>query len=175
VFRKPILLAAVLALASPGIAAARDDADVFPHDPAARTTTFLADGSIVLGTTGKGERAWVRELVERRAAGGVLEEDTATYRFPTTIRVGVTAPTVALAPMSRSRTSLRYIRSSSTIAVDGTRTVERGFARSLRTGRLLAVSLADARRLSADPRAGRANVMYFYSMERGLPVEVPAA
>jgi hypothetical protein len=169
---KPLmpLLATVAALAVPAAAHAADDADVLPNDPAALTTVFGADGSVTSGTLHAGNRAFVDQLLARHAAAGVLREDTRGYTFPTTIRTGFSHPTTRLAalkgraPGARGRVAVRW-----TTQPDGRRTMERGLAVEIATGTIRPVTIEDARRFSADPRAGAPGMSYTYSIESDLP------
>lgn len=164
------LAAVVLALALPAGAQAADDADVFPADPAALTTVFGADGSVSTGTLHAGNRAFVDQLLASHAAAGVLREDTAAYGLPTEIRTGFSRPTTRLAALkgrvkgARGKVAVRW-----STQPDGRRTMERGLAWEIATGTIRTVTIDDARRLSADPRAGAPGIAYTYSIERNLP------
>jgi hypothetical protein len=170
-FRKPLLTAAALAaLAAPSGALAADDADVLPNDPAALTTVFGADGSVTDATLHAGSRAFVDALLAQHAAAGVLREDTSGYENPTTIRTGFSRPTTRLAalqgtaPGARGKVAVRFTRQP-----DGRRTMERGLAVEIATGKIRAVTIEDARRFSADPRAGTPGMSYTYSIEANFP------
>jgi hypothetical protein len=168
---RPLLAAAtVAALAVPAGAIARDDGDVLPIDPASPTTVFAADGTATQGSLHGGERAFVDQLLAAHAAAGVLREDTAGYANPTTIRTGYSHPTTRLArlqgaaPGARGKVAVRF-----TTQADGRRTMERGLAVEIATGRIRTVTIEDARRFSADPLSGTAGVSYTYTIESNLP------
>lgn len=168
---KPLLAAAAVAsLAVPAGAVARDDGDVLQNDPPSLTTVFAADGSSTQGTLQAGERAFVDQLLAAHAAAGVLREDTTGYELPTTIRTGFSHPTTRLArlqgqePGARGRVAVRF-----TTQPDGRRTMERGLAVEIATGRIRTVTIEQARRFSADPLAGAPGVSYTYSIESNLP------
>jgi hypothetical protein len=168
---KPLLAAAaVAALAAPSGALAADDGDVLPNDPAALTTVFGANGSVTTGMLHAGNRAFVDQLLAVHAAAGVLREDTSGYLNPTTIRTGFSHPTTRLAALqgretgARGRVAVRF-----TTQADGRRTMERGLAVEIATGRIRSVTIEDARRFSADPRAGVPGLSYTYSIESNLP------
>lgn len=163
------LAAAALALPI-GAAQAADDGDVLPGDPAALTTVFGADGSVTAGAQHLGNRAFVDRLLAAHAVAGILREDTRAYGLPTEIRTGFAHPSARLAalkgraPGARGKAAVRF-----TTQPDGRRTMERGLAWEIATGTIRSVTIDDARRFSADPRAGAPGIAYTYSIERNLP------
>jgi hypothetical protein len=171
-FKLIATVATLGALAVPGVAAAADDADVLPGDPAAATTVFGADGSVTDGTLPAGNGAFVKGLPAQHAVAGVLREDTAAYTHPTVIRTGYNRPTTKLAPLKRlrSRAAARAaVAYRATPQPDGRFTVERGMAVEIATGVLRPITIEDAMRLSADPRDGAPGMSYFYSSEGDMP------
>lgn len=164
------LTASLLALALPAAVLAADDDDIFPADPAANTTVYGADGTVTQGKASPSSRAFVAQLVASGAQAGSLSLDTSGYQHASVHREGYTRPTTTLAPLNgrthgdRARVTVRW-----TTQADGTRTMERAFARVIATGAVRKVSVDAARRLSKDPRKGKPGLSYVYSSESGLP------
>lgn len=163
-----LLVGAVAASAAvPGVAAARDDDDVLAGDPPSSATIFAADGSSTTESAAYGTRAFVARLVREGAAGGSYVDEWSAGEHSGLSRSGFARPTTArylrLKRVTR-REALSRITSRQFVNAEGETVVERGWAVDIATGAVRRVSLDAARRLSLDPRAGRAGTEYVFQV-----------
>ncbi len=175
----------------PGAAMARDDDDLRPGETVGTATVYAADGSASTRPATFGTRAFVDQLVRSGAAGGSFASDnvvdlrgreatggatpagTAEYDAPDgqhrfLSRSGFARPTTAryrrLHVEGTKQQALRVLTVRHFVNADGERVEERGYAVDVATGRMRKVSLAAAKALSLDPRAGRAGTEYVYQV-----------
>jgi hypothetical protein len=153
--------------AVPGVAAARDDDDVFAGDPPSAATIFNADGSSTTESAAYGTRAFVARLVREGAAGGSFVSEWSSGDQSGLSRSGFARPTTARYLRYKRvtrRVALSLITSRTFVDAEGDTVEERGWAVDIASGAVRRVSLDAARRLSLDPRAGKAGTEYVFQV-----------